>query len=49
MTLEKEIKQTKPFSSKKEQALVNIIYTSNWIYFLQNKYLKNFDVSIQLP
>jgi DNA-binding MarR family transcriptional regulator len=47
MTLEKEIKQTKPFSSKKEQALVNIIYTSNWIYFLQNKYLKNFDVSIQ--
>lgn len=47
MTLENEIKQTRPFSSKKEQALVNIIYTSNWLFMKQNRYLKKHDISIQ--
>ncbi len=47
MTLENEIKQNKPFSSKKEKAIVNVIFTSNWLYTIQNKLLKPFDLSIQ--
>ena len=33
MSLKDEIKQVKPFQSLKEQTLVNVIYTNNWIYF----------------
>ncbi|MCP9754290.1 MarR family transcriptional regulator [Lacihabitans sp. CCS-44] len=47
MSLEQEIKQTKPFKSNYEKTLVNIFYTNNWIHFKQNKYLKPFDISIQ--
>ena len=47
MSLEKEIKQTKPFSSKKEKAIVNIIYTNNWIYLNYSKNLKKYDISNQ--
>ncbi len=47
MTLENEIKQNKPFSSKKEKAIVNVIFTSNWLFTIQNKLLKPFDLSIQ--
>jgi DNA-binding MarR family transcriptional regulator len=47
MSLEQEIKQTRPFKSNYEKALVNIMFTNNWIHFKQNKYLKPFDISIQ--
>ncbi len=47
MSLEQEIKQTKPFKSNYEKTLVNIMFTNNWIHFKQNKYLKKFDISIQ--
>jgi DNA-binding MarR family transcriptional regulator len=47
MSLEQEIKQTRPFKSNYEKTLVNIMFTNNWIHFKQNKYLKKFDVSIQ--
>lgn len=47
MTLENEIKQIKPFSSKKEKAIVNVIFTSNWLFAIQNRLLKPFDLSIQ--
>ena len=47
MTLENEIKQIKPFSSKKEKAIVNVIFTSNWLFTIQNRLLKPYDLSIQ--
>jgi DNA-binding MarR family transcriptional regulator len=47
MTLLSEIKQTKPFSSKKQQAIVNILYTANWIYAVQHNFLKVYDISFQ--
>lgn len=47
MSLEQEIKQTRPFKSNYEKTLVNIMFTNNWIHFKQNKYLKPFDISIQ--
>lgn len=47
MSLEKEIKQTRPFSSKKEKAIVNIIYTNNWIFLNYSKNLKKYDISNQ--
>ena len=47
MSLEQEIKQTKPFKSNYEKTLVNNMFTNNWIHFKQNKYLKQFDISIQ--
>lgn len=47
MSLEKEIKQTKPFSSKKEKAIVNVIYTNNWIFLNYSKNLKKYDISNQ--
>ncbi|HLO43504.1 MAG TPA: MarR family transcriptional regulator [Leadbetterella sp.] len=47
MSLEQEIKQTRPFKSVYEKTLVNIMFTNNWIFFKQNKYLKKFDISSQ--
>lgn len=47
MSLEQEIKQTRPFKSNYEKMMVNILFTNNWILFKQNKYLKQFDISIQ--
>jgi DNA-binding MarR family transcriptional regulator len=47
MSLEQEIKQTRPFKSISEKTLVNIMFTNNWIHFKQNKYLKPFEISIQ--
>lgn len=31
MSLEEEIKQTRPFISQKEKAIVNIMFTNNWV------------------
>jgi DNA-binding MarR family transcriptional regulator len=47
MSLEQEIKQTRPFKSISEKTLVNIMFTNNWIHFKHNKYLKPFEISIQ--
>jgi DNA-binding MarR family transcriptional regulator len=47
MTLAKDIKQTKPFSSPFQEVLVNIIYTSNWINLNQNSLMKKYDLSSQ--
>ncbi len=47
MGLAKEIKQTRPFSSKKEEVLVNIMYTNNWIGLNHNRIFKKYDLTSQ--
>jgi DNA-binding MarR family transcriptional regulator len=47
MTLAKDIKQTKPFSSPIQEAIVNIIFTSNWITLKQNSVMKKYDITSQ--
>ena len=47
MSLESEIKQTRPFQSESEKCIVNIIYTNNLITIFQNKIVRDFDISIE--
>jgi DNA-binding MarR family transcriptional regulator len=47
MTLEKDIKQTRPFKSSAEKAMVNVMFTNNWICDQQFKILKKYGLSIQ--
>lgn len=47
MSIEKDIKQQKPFKSSYQKLVVNIIYTSNWMNFEQQNLLKPFDLSSQ--
>jgi DNA-binding MarR family transcriptional regulator len=47
MSIEKDIKQQKPFKSPYQKLVVNIIYTSNWMNFEQQGLLKPFDLSSQ--
>lgn len=47
MSLESEIKQTRPFQSESEKCIVNIIYTNNLITIFHNKIVKDFDISIE--
>ncbi|MGR3812352.1 MarR family winged helix-turn-helix transcriptional regulator [Jiulongibacter sp. NS-SX5] len=47
MTLEKDIQQTKPFKSQVEKAIVNVMYTNNWICDRQYKLLKTHGLTIQ--
>lgn len=47
MSLATEIKQIKPFSSEKEKALVNLMYTHNLVFFKLNHAIKKFDISNQ--
>jgi DNA-binding MarR family transcriptional regulator len=47
MGLANEIKQTRPFSSKKEEVMVNIMYTNNWIGLNYNKIFKKYDLTSQ--
>lgn len=47
MSLELDIKQTKPFNSEGEKCMVNIIYTNNLIQIFQNKIIKKHDISIE--
>lgn len=47
MSIEKDIKQQKPFKNAYQKVLVNIIYTSNWMNFEQQGLLKPFDLSLQ--
>jgi DNA-binding MarR family transcriptional regulator len=46
MTIEQEIKQVK-FRSSFAKAIINVVYTSNWISGQQNEILKPYDLSIQ--
>ena len=45
MKLEEEIKQSKGFRDEWEKAVLNIIFTSNWINGYQARFLKQFDVT----
>lgn len=47
MSLEAEIKQTRPFQSESEKCIVNIIYTNNLITIFHNKIVKEYDISIE--
>ncbi|WP_394991331.1 MarR family winged helix-turn-helix transcriptional regulator [Emticicia sp.] len=47
MSIEKDIKQQKPFKSPYQKLVVNIIYTSNWMNFEQQGLLKPYDLSSQ--
>jgi DNA-binding MarR family transcriptional regulator len=47
MSLETEIKQTRPFLTESEKCIVNIIYTNNLITIFHNKIVKDFDISIE--
>jgi DNA-binding MarR family transcriptional regulator len=47
MSIEKDIKQQKPFKSTNQKVVVNIMYTSNWMNSEQQGLLKPFDLSPQ--
>lgn len=47
MTLEEEIKQSKPFQNSNEKAVINVIYTNNWLYLHHNKLFKKYGLSMQ--
>ncbi|GGD58099.1 MarR family transcriptional regulator [Emticicia aquatilis] len=47
MSIEKDIKQQKPFKSTYQKVVVNIMYTSNWMSSEQQGLLKPFDLSAQ--
>lgn len=47
MSIEKDIKQQKPFKSSYQKLVVNLIYTSNWMSSEQQGLLKPFDLSSQ--
>lgn len=40
-----DIKQTKPFKSKKEEVLVNILYTQSWLTSKQKSHFNKFDIT----
>jgi DNA-binding MarR family transcriptional regulator len=44
MKLEEEIKQKK-FSSEKHKAVINLMYTGNWVYSINKSILKYFNLS----
>jgi len=45
MKIEDEIKQTKKFKSEQQRLLVNIMFTSSWLYRIHGKFLKSFGIS----
>ncbi|MFN4086590.1 MAG: MarR family winged helix-turn-helix transcriptional regulator [Spirosomataceae bacterium] len=47
MDLAQEIKQTKPFRNPTQQAVVNIMYTNNWLCTRQTRIFKKFGISLQ--
>lgn len=47
MSIEKDIKQQKPFKSTNQKVVVNIMYTSNWMNSEQQGLLKPFELSPQ--
>ncbi len=47
MTISTEIKQVKPFKSSKNKAMVNLIFTNNWMTYKQKIYLKEIGLSLE--
>lgn len=47
MTLEKDIRQTRPFRNPAEKAMVNVMFTNNWISDRQYRILKKFGLTSQ--
>jgi DNA-binding MarR family transcriptional regulator len=45
MKIEDEIKQTKKFRSEHQRLVVNIMFTSSWLYRTHGQFLKNFGIS----
>ena len=45
MKIEEEIKQEKQFADEYEKGVVNILYTSSWLYNLNATRLKEYDVT----
>lgn len=47
MSIETDIKQSTPFRSPYQRAIVNLLYTSNWIAGSQTQLLKPFKLTLQ--
>lgn len=47
MTLEKEIKQNKPFGSIEERALVNLMFTNGWLVEQMRNHFDPFDITLK--
>lgn len=47
MRLEDEIKQKIPFKTAKDRAIVNLLFTTNWLVALQKKTFKPFGITLQ--
>lgn len=47
MTLETDIKQTKPFRTLEEKTIVNVMYTNNWLCNKQHHIIKHFGITLQ--
>jgi DNA-binding MarR family transcriptional regulator len=45
MKIEEEIKQEKQFADEYEKGVVNLLYTSSWLYNLNAARLKQFDIT----
>ena len=43
--IENEIKQIKPFGSNFEKAMVNLVYTNNWLATVQKEFFKKYDLT----
>jgi DNA-binding MarR family transcriptional regulator len=44
MTIEEEIKQDK-FRNEYQKLMINVLFTGNWIYYNNKKFLKPYDIS----
>lgn len=47
MSIETDIKQSTPFKSSYQRAIVNLMYTSNWLADGQTRLLKPFKLTLQ--
>ncbi len=47
MRLEEAIKQKTPFPSQRQRAVVNLLYTNNWLLTKQKSFFKPFDITLQ--
>jgi len=47
MRIEEAIQQTKPFSNAHQRAIVNLMYTSNWLRHLSKNLFKPFGITNQ--
>ncbi len=47
MRIEEAIKQKTPFKSERQKAVVNLIYTHNWLVGQQKAFFKTYDITLQ--